>query len=294
MADATDRLSLSVLVATRHRFSSLDDLVSAMLPQVRAVGGELVVVSGAEHRQAEAPAGARFVAMPGELDIMQLRARALAEANGAVIAIGEDHSYPTPGWTDAAVRAHAEQPDVPVIIGCLVNGTTGTAAARANFLAFASPFTQPMLEVPRRPPPVSVVTIKREALADGDRAPGVFETELIPRLHTEGRIRTDDRMLVEHRQPFGVMQAMRNGFSVARASYGYAQPGLSRSERRRVARWALANIAPRTLREARRGRARVGGPRRDLVIVAMIAVCTTLGAIVGAIRGPGAAALHSA
>jgi hypothetical protein len=284
---------LSVVIPTRRPFSSLGHLLDAVVPEVVAVGGEVIVVGGTAEEGTPSRPGVRFVPVD-DANIMRLRADAFAETNGDVIAVGEDHAYPMAGWAEAVLRAHAEHPDVPVVLGCLVNTTNRTAAARANFLAFAAPFAPPMLTVPTRPPPVSVVSIKRDALADARGVPGALETALLPELFLEGKMVIDDRILVDHRQPFGLVKAMRNAFAVARASYGYARPSWSRREQHASARWALTRIAPRVMREARFERARAHSPRRDLLVVALIAMAMASGATIGSLIGPGRAALRSA
>jgi len=284
---------LSVVIATRHSFSSLGVLLDVVLPQVRAVGGEVVIVGGGGEEGIKNDALVRFVPMATD-DLLVLRARGFAEAGGEIIAIGEDHAFPMAGWAAGITRAHAEHPDVPIVIGCLVNATNRTAAARANFLAFAAPFAPPMPSLPDRPPPISVVSIKRDALTRFGETTGSFETTLLPQLFAEGKMVADDRIQVEHHQAFGIVRSIRNGFGVARASYGYAYSASPSRERRKVARWALTHIAQRAVREARAERARARSRRRDLVVVAMIGCATALGAAVGTLVGAGRAPFHIA
>lgn len=287
--------NLSAIVATRRPFAALAGVLGTLVTEVDAVGGEVVVVSGAEGAVPDdVRVGVRYVSLPGERDIMRLRARGLAEARGAVVAIGEDHAFPLSGWATAIVRAHQEHPDTPVVLGALVNSTNRTSAARANFLSFAAPFTPPTLPVPPRPPPISTVTIKRSAVTAADEQPGMFETFTVPRLWEDGCMVCDDRIRADHRQDFGIARAMWNGFSVARASYGYARPRWSARERRHKARWALRHILQVTLREARAERGRTPGPKRDLMIIAMIGCASTLGAVTGSLVGAGRAANRSA
>jgi len=285
------RPALSVVIPTRHPFSRLGELVDAHVTQLRELGGELVIVGGAgepsEHRN-----GVRFVASE-TADIMSLRARGLEVARGDVIAFGEDHAFPRPGWAPEVVRAHAGAPDAAVVVGRLSNATDATSSARGNFLSFAAPFASPSADV-RRPPPLSVVSVKRSALSDRDLGPGRLETEFLPRVFATGRLVMDDRIVVDHHQAFGLFTAVRNAFAVARTSYGYARDRWSPQQRREVARWALVHIAPRAVNEARAELARIGGPRRDLVVVGIISASSAVGAALGALVGPGSAAEHAA
>jgi len=290
---ATDRPALSVLIGTRQPLSALRGVFDATIPQVRAVGGEIVVVSSAGDDGSDAPPEVRFLSMDGDHDMMRLRACGLVAVRGQVIAIGEDHAYPSPGWAEAVLRAHAEHPTKAVIVGCLINRTTRTTAARANFLAYAAPFSPPMPEAPPRPPPASAVTIKREALDGADLAPGCFETELLPQLFEEGRMASDDAIRVDHYQDFNTFRAIRSAFAVARASYGYARARWDRRQQWATARWAFVHVAPLSIREARAERARAESPRRDLIVVGLIAVALGIGAVVGTFWGPGGAAFRT-
>src|SRR5262249_45304077 len=148
---------------------------------------------------------------------------ALIEARGAIVAIGEDHAVPRPGWCEAVIRAHAERPEAPAIVGCLVNATDATVAGHANFLAFAAPWQPPMPTLPpKRPPPSSTLSLKRSALEGiEDEAPGWFEAGLLPALFEEGRLVADDRIVVDHHQDHGGLWSVVNAFHSARSSYGF-------------------------------------------------------------------------
>lgn len=279
---------LSVIITTRDLTAQVVSIAQRFAPQLAEVGGEVLIVGGRAGAHGDTLGGARHIATD-DPDFMRLRACGLAEARGDVVAIGEDHAFPAEGWARAVLRAHDEHPDVPMVLGCLVNVTDRTAAARASFLGFAAPFTPPMPDVPGRPPPISVVSIKRDALGDAARHPGDFENEVLPRLHREGRVVADDRIVAEHWQPFGPWASFSNGFDITRASYGYAR---TRNGARPLAEAArLARGVARSIwYEATSRRKLSGGPRRDLVLIALIAAASGVGAGVGARWGPGSSA----
>ena len=285
-----DAPTLSVIVPTREPISALTGVLEALVGQTLAVGGEVIVVGGTE-MDVEASPGLRLVPTQ-ERDIMRLRSCGFAAARGDIVAIGEDHAFARPEWAESIVRAHAEHPDTPIVVGCLVNSSDHTSPARGHFLSFASPFLPPMTTLPTRPPPTSTVSIKRDALDAVRDRPGAFETELLPRLHIEGEMVVDDRIVVEHHQPFTISKALSNALRVARTSYGYGQRGWTRTEQRWRAKRALQTILLSSVREARVGRARLQWPRRDLLVVGLIGMALTLGAVVGSLRGPGRAPLR--
>ncbi len=286
----TERPPLSVAIPARGGLAEAEPALDALVPAVRELGVEVVVVGGPEP-PAPPPDGVRVVAMP-VADLLVLRHRAILESSGEVIAIGEDHAVPRPGWSQAVLRAHAEHPEVPSVAGCLVNATDATISARANFLAFAAEWQPPLPEMPSvRPPPASAVTVKRSVVEGiAERPPGWFEADLLPALFDEGRMVADERILIDHFQDRGALWAARNAFDGARASYGYLHGVLAGPQRRHTARWTLDGLARRARRQAR---AAAGGRRmsaRESALVTAIGVANGLGGTTGILFGPGRSA----
>jgi hypothetical protein len=220
--------------------------------------------------------------------MLELHKLGIEAASGEIVAIGEDHAVPRSGWCKAVVRAHAERPAVAAVAGCLVNATDGTLAGRANFLAFAAAWQPPMPELPvHRPPPASAMSFKREALEGIASQPaGWLEAELMPSLFSAGLMAADDRVIVDHHQDHGSLWSVRNAFHSARSSYGVQGASLDRAGRREVARWAFANVSARLRAEARQASGgRLGG--LEGALVSTIACAAGLGAVIGALRGPG-------
>jgi hypothetical protein len=281
------RCPISVVIATRDDYGAVTGVLDALLPQLAETGGEVVVACGSGQ---EAPVGPPVTWLALEDDnILNLRRAGMARARGEIIAVGEDHLVPTPGWCAAVLRAHAEHPNAAVVVGCLANGTDRTVAGRANFLGFAAPFTVPMPRLPDRPPPISAVSFRRQALRGVDGNPGCIESELLPRLFSEGRMVPDDRIVSLHYQDHGSWWAVTNAFIGARANYGYSTSALDPTGRRRVARWVAARLGLRQWGEAWAARHQANGPI-DLALIAVINAATAAGALLGALAGPGRAA----
>jgi hypothetical protein len=280
---------LTVVVATRDGASPLKTVLAALTPQLRASGADAVVICGSGEA---APAGldgdVTWITTEGR-NILELRQIAIDRARGAVLAFGEDHAVPGPGWVDAILRAHREHPYAAMVVGCLVNATDGTVAGRANFLAFAAPFTPPMKELPGRPPPLSTVSIKHREVEFPFVNPGDIESVLVPKLMEEGGAVCDDRIVVHHHQDHGVRWSVVNAFVNARANYGYAHESVTRARRNEVLRWVCSTLWIRQIGEVWAGRRMMRSPI-DLVLGAVLAAATTLGAIVGTVTGPGRAA----
>ena len=280
--------TISVVIATRDGWSSVGRTIEALVPQVRAAGGEIVVVDGSGEQTPSAEP-VRWISI-ADRNLLRLRLRAIREARGNVVAIGEDHAVPEPGWCDAVLRAHAEHPRVPVVVGCLVNATHRTVAGRANFLAFAAPYSPPMPTLPAgRPPPVSTLSFKRSALDGLDDTVGRLETEIIPNLYATGQMVADDRIRFDHYQDHGLVWSVRNVYSVTRAAYGSSDDRSDPERRKEVARWLITKAVSRHWRDARVADG-VVHRTRDLAAVAVIVSAVAVGGVVGTYLGPGRAA----
>jgi len=282
---------LSVVIPARDGHASVAATLDVLVPQVASVGGEVVVVDGrGEDRSVLGPV--RWIPMRDQ-NLLRLRARGLGEARGHVVAIGEDHAIPSSGWCDAVLRAHAEHPDVPAVVGCLINATASTVAGRANFLAFAAPYAPPLPRLPTdRPPPVSAVSFKRAELEALGRGIASLETDLLPRLYREGRMVADDRIRMEHYQDHGLRWSVANLFHVMRAGYGYVDERNDSARRRETVRWLLTRAPRLYFGQARDASDGTPRSRLDLTATALIIAGGILGAVVGCFTGPGHAADH--
>jgi hypothetical protein len=279
--------TLSVVIATRDGYADIARNLHALVPQVNEVGGEIIVVCG-NGEQVPVDPPVTWITV-GDPNIFRLRQLALDASRAPVIAVGEDHAAPTPGWCEAVLRAHAEHPEAAAVIGCLVNRTDATVVGRANFLAFAAPFVPPMPELPSRPPPISTLSFKRAVLKERGGYTGSVESSLIPRLFAYGAMAVDDRIAVGHWQDNGMWWSIRNAYMNTRGNYGNARTELGRRQRRAVVRWILTKMFRRQIGEAWAGRMMARSPA-DLTAAAILCAATTVGALVGTLRGPGKAA----
>jgi hypothetical protein len=285
-APSSDHPPLSVVIATRGHVTEMRYVLDALLPQIRDVGGEVVVVAGHDDADA-AMQDLRWISVPGEKNLLRLRAIGLRAARGGVIATGEDHAVPGPDWCAAILRAHGEHPAAAAVAGCVVNGTPNRVSASANFLSYAAPYMPPMSAMPNMPPPYTVLSFKRAALAELDDRPGMLEARLVPELFERGAMVADDRVVIAHYQDLNLVQAIDNVYSAARCSYGYALAGADRARRREVARWIVKNVPRIHLGEARK---RVPtGPRGWPLLgnLSVLVAATAIGGAIGALFGPG-------
>lgn len=285
------RPPLSVVIPARDGLAEVTPVLEALIPTAKATGAEVLIVG--DTGVAKPPPGdpVRLIHMP-VTDMLALRRRALEEARGDVVAVGEDHAVPRADWCVAVIRAHAEHPEAAAVVGCLINATDATLAGRANFLAFAAPWQPPMTALPiGRPPPSSVLSFKRSALEGiGSEAPGWFEADLIPSLFAEGMMVADDRIVVDHFQDHGSFWSIQNAFDSARSSYGYERSKLVPASRRKLARWAIGGIPSRLRKEAREGSRGTRMTAPESALIALIAIAAGLGGAAGTMLGPGSSA----
>jgi hypothetical protein len=111
----------------------------------------------------------------------------------------------------------------------------------------------------------------------------------VPKLIDEGGAVCDDRIVALHHQDHGVRWSMVNAFANARANYGYAHEGVSRSRRNEVLRWICSTLLARQIGEVWAGRRMMRSPL-DFAFAVILSVATALGAVVGTMSGPGRAA----
>ena len=265
----TGRPPLSVVVPTRD--GDLAQVIDALSSEVDAVGGELVVVDGRDE---------------GDMRMPSLRTIGVRRARGDVIAIGEDHAVPAPGWAKAVLDAHDRHASADAVVGCLVNATDHTVSGRANFLAFAAAWAPPMPVLPSlRPPPASTLSIKRRAVAELGDGPGDFDAVLLPRLFTEGRMVADDTVSVLHHQDHGLRWSVANAYASARSGYGYGMHPTATSDALRAG-WSVARQLSSEVWRARRG---LGASVVDFAATHLVVAGATVGAALGARFGPGRA-----
>ena len=261
--------------------------MSVVLPQVRAVGGELIVADG--HGAGFDPAvGSDVVWLPiAGASRLELHAAALKKSRGDVVAITEDHVRPLPGWCEAILVAHRQRPDAPVIVGPVRNASERTAFERASFNITSAAYLPPLRRLPDRVPPNNNMTFKRHVLPS-TLAPGEWEFEVIPSLFRAGLITVDDRFLVEHLQDLTAIETVVMHFHNGRIGGGtfVAQPA---ALRRSLIGLAL-RLPDRLTNDVRKAMSEhpstAYGPL-DVAATAVVGCAFALGFLVALAIGPG-------
>jgi len=106
--------TISVVVASYRDRHSLDACLDALIPQCRLGEAEVVVARAAAPGQLQELTRAyptvRFVAAPCDATIPELRAAGMAEAEGDIVALVEDHRIVPPDWLTVLAHASARAP----------------------------------------------------------------------------------------------------------------------------------------------------------------------------------------
>lgn len=156
------------------------------------------------------------------------RAAGIRRASAPIVALGEDHSYPAPGWAAALIAAH-RQPWAAVgpVIG---NANPDTTLSWANLLVEYGPWIEPAAPGPVDFLPGHNSSYKRALLCDyGPDLEAMLEAECL--LHQDLRTRGHQVYLepkaktyhLNYSKPFSWIPVHFHGsrlFAAARARYG--------------------------------------------------------------------------
>lgn len=265
--------------------------LDAVLPQVRAVGGELIVAdaSGLLPPDWASEADIHWLSLPG-VPGYELRQRAYAAAQAPIVAVIEDHVAPSHDWLAAVLAEHEAYPDAAAIYGIVENGSRthllDWALFSVGYLAWAPP--QP---AGNGSPGHANLSFKNWAFSRvPPRDDEVLEFRYVDALRRAGYVvHASDRLHVTHYQSSGLRQTaslfFHNGRTIA---------GLRR--RRMTGRDWIRTIAPlpiaafRTLRtlEIARSKPEIEpAVRRSAPFIALLHAVHALGEGVGYLGGPG-------
>ena len=231
-------LPISVVIATISGWPDVAEALSRVVGQVRAVGGEILVLDGSseaaptkvelrsrlgEGEDRDVDGVLEWISLPGR-SVFQLRFTGYRRARGEVIAVTEDHCYVAPDWVERVIAAHAAFPDAGAIGGSVQNGTSAKRVDWAAFLLTQGPFMLPMTTGPaKRISGAANVSYKKRVL---DRIPGDVEEGLIDWLALPSALEgeqlvSDGSIRVLHHQSQGLLRTSLAEFDNGRTIAGY-------------------------------------------------------------------------
>jgi GT2 family glycosyltransferase len=226
------------------------------------------------------------------------RAAGIRKAHAPIVALGEDHCFPAPGWAAALIAAHRQS---WAVVGPLVaNANPGSSISWANHLVEYGPWIEPAVPGPVEFLPGHNSAYKRALLlAYGPELPAMLEAECLlhedlrkkgNQVYFEPRARTYH---LNYSKPLSWIPAHFYGsrlFASARARYGRW------SRTQRLAYGGAAVLIPlvRLRRIWAKGQAALGRAwfLRLLPTVCAVLLVSAAGEMAGYLGGPGQAVPH--
>jgi hypothetical protein len=289
-------IPISVVVTTRSRASDIVPELAPLADQVRSLGGELIVISGAQvdDNVRTAPTGMRIHRMPGS-SIFDCRAVALGHASADIVALTEDHCIHPNDWCVRILENFRLSQNLILLGGAVANGSTSRLADRMNYWMTFATFAPS--QVTARHPCVAQFIVRASAIKQRLR-PGELEGAMIEKLKKmPGAVRVDPELCVRHVQSHGFWNTFAVHFHNGRATAGLSprRPGdrnLSISE---SLRWSWADSKAHVRRSAGAFMVGTRSALRTmgyLLLILPLVVAHGLGEYVGYRKGPGTSAFH--
>jgi len=282
---------ISVVVPTRMGWPDMRRSVDAILPQLAAAGGELVVADSSERQLPEFAndPNVTWLIVPGAPS-HALRQAGYAAASAPIVAITEDHCAPEPGWLDHILAEHDREPDAAAVFGLVDNGSrvhsVDWALFSVGYLAWAPP--QPARTGAPGHANLSFKSWVFDVLpVSGDQ---VLEFRYVAALRQAGySVVGTDRTLVTHFQSAGLTATTALLFHNGRSIAGLRRQTMHATDWLRVAApGPLAILRTwRALRLANDKPQMRDDVRRSLPLIAWLNLAHTIGESVGYLGGAG-------
>ena len=290
MADG--KISLSIVISTTDDIDHIAANLSAMMTQVEAVGGELIVVSAGNASSGNAPTGLRVHHIPGG-SVFDCRAEGFSLASGEIVAFTEDHCVHSDGWCERILRDFREWPDLVLLGGAVGNGSTRRIEDLMNFWMTFATFSPG--QVTAKHPCIAQFIVRASAIARPLK-PGELESSVILTFETvPGAVFVDPELVVWHCQSHGFWKTFAAHFHNGRATGGLSPRrtggrDLSVGDSLRWA-WRDATAHVRRSREAfAAGKTSSLVRATRLLLILPLIVAHGAGAFMGYRRGPGVSA----
>jgi hypothetical protein len=293
MTQASGKPALSVVVSTVDPASAVLPGLDALAKQAAAVGGELIVVSGAPHDADEAP-GIRIHTVPGG-SIFACRAAGLAVAAGDIVAFTEDHVVHPEDWCRRILDNFGQRPGLVLLGGAIANGSTRRIEDLMNYWMTFAVFAPG--QVTAIHPCIAQFIVRASALPAA-LEPGQLENAVIQKYKKiPGAIYVDPALCVRHYQSHGFFGTFAAHYHNGRATGGYSsrRPGGRNLSAAAAFGWAATNARAHLLRTARAfiaGKKPLWSTASHLLLILPLVAAHALGEFTGYWRGPGGSPAH--
>lgn len=283
---------LSVIVGTRQGWPAIQPCIDALLPQVREVGGEMVVADGSGWPAPDLGQLVRWLKLPTSMSVFQLRHEAYRAAGGSIVAQTEDHCRVAPGWCSRILDQHARHPEAVAIGGALDNGTGEHLIDWAAFVVTQIPYVAPLPTGPvERTTGAANISLRRDAVNRLSNNDGFGTVELFASadLLRGGILLQDDQRIVYHDQSMGIVGTSAIEFHNGRALGGLRRRVMDRRDWLRVAGAGLLPFyrSGRAVRMAFQKRVPRGAVVGAIPWIVWLELCTSAGELIGYASGPG-------
>jgi hypothetical protein len=226
-----------------------------------------------------------------------LRALAMSESRGEVVAITEDHCRVAPDWCERILAAHKQHPDAAAIGGAVENGAVERVVDWASFFIVNGASMPPIDDgVQKKVSLQASVTYKRRVIPADVPKLGRMEWMFNQELNRRGeKLIADGRILVEHVQFFTFREACAIHYHDSRAIAGFRLEEIGLPER--LIRLGACFIMPpalflRTVLPILKKRRFLGWLTLSLPMIVVLVHCRAAGAFVGFLFGAGESPQH--
>ncbi|MGH8986449.1 MAG: glycosyltransferase [Acidimicrobiia bacterium] len=221
------RPTVSVVVHAAEPWPSLQPFLDTVVPQLAEVDGELLVGASGPDVLPESRRPGRVRVVPGpSRSPFDLRAAALAEADGDLVVVTEDHVEPCGSWLVDYAQAHCSTGAL-LLAGPVANGSGDTAADWANYLISFVTYAPPVVELPTdRCPTIANCALdgaRLRAATGGSPRAGQLEREVVPAWWAAGDGHCVPGAVVRHVQPNAGWRHALAQFDDARTAGAYSR-----------------------------------------------------------------------
>lgn len=292
---SVERLPLSVVIASTQPWPEVRPCLDSLHSQAQTVGAEIILADGSGQALPDTPAplypGVIRLKAPGA-SVFQLRALAMAQARGEIIAVTEDHSVVRPGWCERILKAHKDHPAAAAIGGAVENGATASLVDWAGFFINNGRFMLPIRCGESEHISLQAnISYKRRALPDSFPEYGMVEYLHNRTLRDQGeKLVADDQIVVEHVQSLSFLGTCTINFHNGRSVAGFQLQRMQPHER--LLQLFRCFMVPairfgKTLEVVLEKHRRTGRLLASLPIIACILCCAAAGEFTGFLLGPG-------
>ncbi|HEY9677481.1 MAG TPA: glycosyltransferase [Drouetiella sp.] len=228
---------LSVIIASINGPEYLEPCLDALKKQQGNINTEVIVAdcvgdSVTSMMKTKHP-DVKLISFPDKQSVPKLRATAIAQTSGNIIAVTEDHCIPPSGWYQSVLKAHSDHP-APAIGGSVDNGATKRLIDWAVFFCEYSNFISPVASGVVHDLPGPNVSYKRsetQHIFDSNEEE-FWETFVHGAIESEGKqLWSDPAVSMIHKKHFTFSDFLSERFHYSRSYAGTRNKSITLKQR---------------------------------------------------------------